>query len=188
MEIPKPEQTKVVENSQASTVYGRAAKLLDLFGAEVSNRSRNEGDDRKRVFAVEISNNSDTPNKLGITSYVDNKSMMIYWEDKKGATRVVINQQLVLDTMTYTRNEEGLLRLNTEQKTKGKPKLKPIAQAIVFDEIKVALARAEDFRNNADKIKNEKLMQSKISPRRGLAVTRKAIAGAGQLINGIISR
>jgi hypothetical protein len=188
MEIRKPEQTKVIENPQISAVYARAVKLLDLFGADLSNKSRNEGDDRKRVFAVEISNNSDTPSRLGITSYVDNESLMIYWEDKKGATRVVINQQLILDTMTYTRNEEGLLHLNTEQKTKGKPKLNPITQVIALGEINVALTRAEDFRNNANKIKNEKLMQSKITPRRGLAISRKAINTVGQMINGAISR
>jgi hypothetical protein len=90
--------------------------------------------------------------------------------------------------MTYTRNEEGLLHLNTEQKTKGKPKLNPITQVIALGEINVALTRAEDFRNNANKIKNEKLMQSKITPRRGLAISRKAINTVGQMINGAISR
>jgi hypothetical protein len=174
MEILKGEQTKIVENPQASVVYTRTVKLLDLFGTDISNKARNEGDDRKRVFVAEIPNTSDTPNKLSITNYIDNESMMLYWEDQKGATRIVLDQDTILNVMTYSRNEAGFLALNVEQKTKGKPKLKlkPIDQGVILGQINVLLDRAEDIRNNIDKIQPSDFLQKRSFPRRGLAIAK----------------
>jgi hypothetical protein len=187
MEISKSEQTKIEESPQASAVYTRALKLLDLFGTDMSNKARNEGDDRKRVFAVEISDDSVAPNKLGLTSYLDNQSLMLYSEDEKGVKKIIFDGQTVLDVMTHTRDEETL-DLDVNKKINGNPKQKTINQDEVLGEINMLLAKGEDAKNSADKSKNAKFAQSKALPRRGLAIARKIINTGGKIIYGIIPR
>jgi hypothetical protein len=108
------EHAKVVENPQVSTVYAQAHKLLDLFGVDTSSKSRNEGEDRQRAFSVETTDELGFL-KLGVTSYLDNNSIMFYGEDQKGATRVFLNQGSILDTVSYIKNG-GVLELNVEKK------------------------------------------------------------------------
>ena len=184
--IKDSEQAKIIENPQTSTVYVRVSKMLDLFGAGISNKSRNEGDSRLKVFSAELFGGSSNPDKLGITSYVDNESIMLYRENEKDAMRIELNRDAILDVSTYTRSEDGLLYLNLGQKTKGKPKPKPINQETVLGEINVLLSRTEDVGNIVNK--NLKPKQGNLSPRRGLAIARKIINTGGQIVNGIIPR